>query len=131
MAAVSVKRKWFSSITSSPALLSQRLLFFFFFFFLNWPDLFLKLYCKAFLALVFERIKKKRTKQQKHVWFACRPTLGAETNVLLSRAIFILILKVKWTKKLTYFLLSLYLHQTLKRNILSEIWVKIFLPKPI
>ena len=40
-------------------------------------------------------------------------------------------LKVKWTKKLKYFLLSLYLHQTLKRTILSEIWVKIFLPKPL
>ena len=39
-------------------------------------------------------------------------------------------LKVKWTNKLKYFLLSLYLHQTLKRTILSEIWVKIFLPKP-
>ena len=35
-------------------------------------------------------------------------------------------LKVKWIKKLKYFLLSLYLHQTLKRNILSEIWAKIF-----
>ena len=41
------------------------------------------------------------------------------------------VLKVKWTKKLTYFLLSLYLHQTLKRTILSEIWVKIFLPQPL
>ena len=40
-------------------------------------------------------------------------------------------LKVKWTKKLTYFFLSLYLHQTLKRTILSEIWVNIFLPKPL
>ena len=41
------------------------------------------------------------------------------------------VLKVKWTKKLTYFLLSLYLHQTQKRTILSEIWVKIFLSKPL
>ena len=40
-------------------------------------------------------------------------------------------LKVKCTKKLKYFVLSLYLHQTLKRTILSEIWVKIFLPKPL
>ena len=40
-------------------------------------------------------------------------------------------LKVKWTKKMTYFLLSPYLHQTLKRTVLSEIWVKIFLPKPL
>ena len=29
------------------------------------------------------------------------------------------------------FSLSLYLHQTLKRNILNEIWVKIFLPNPL
>ena len=43
----------------------------------------------------------------------------------------VLFLKVKWTKELTYFLLSLYLHQTLKWTILSEIWVKIFLPKPL
>ena len=34
-------------------------------------------------------------------------------------------------KKLKYFLLSLYLHQTLKRTILSEIWVKIILLKPL
>jgi len=41
------------------------------------------------------------------------------------------VLKVKLTKKLKYFLLSLYLHQTLERTILGEIWVKIFLPKPL
>ena len=40
-------------------------------------------------------------------------------------------LKVRWTKKLTYFLLPLYLYQTLKMTILSEIWVKSFLPKPL
>ena len=33
--------------------------------------------------------------------------------------------------KVKYFLLSLYLHQTLKRNIVKEIWVKIFLPKSL
>ena len=43
----------------------------------------------------------------------------------------LVVLKVKWTKKLKYFLLSLYLHQTLNRTILIEIWVKIFLPKPL
>ena len=36
------------------------------------------------------------------------------------------VLKVEWTKKLQYFLLSLYLHQALKRTILGEIWVKSF-----
>ena len=40
-------------------------------------------------------------------------------------------IKGQMNQKMTYFLLSLYLHQTLKRNILSEIWVKIFLPKPL
>ena len=40
-------------------------------------------------------------------------------------------LQVKSIKKLKYFLLPLYLHQTVKRTILSEVWVKIFLPKPL
>ena len=39
---------------------------------------------------------------------------------------------VMWIYFLTrYFVLSLYLHQTLKRTILSEIWVMNFFPKPL
>ena len=34
-------------------------------------------------------------------------------------------------QKIEIFSLSLYLHQTLKRIILNEIWVKIFLPNPL
>ena len=36
--------------------------FFSFLFFLNCPDLFLKVYSKAYLASVFGRIKKKKNK---------------------------------------------------------------------
>ena len=34
-------------------------------------------------------------------------------------------------QKIEIFSFSLFLHQTLKRTILNEIWVKIFLPKPL
>ena len=52
--------------------------FFSFLFFLNCPDLFLKVYSKAYLASVFGRIKKKK----EQVRFAGRPTLKeAETNL--------------------------------------------------
>ena len=74
-----------------------------------------------------------------HVWCrfqfpkicAWRRSLCSNLGGIDSEKLYRATLKVKWTKKLTYFLLSLYLHQTLKRTILSEIWVKIFLPQPL
>ena len=49
----------------------------------------------------------------------------------LAHGLSVVNVKGQMNQKLRYFLLLLYLHQTLKRTILSEIWVKLFLSKPL
>ena len=49
----------------------------------------------------------------------------------LAHGLSVVNIKGQMNQKLGYFLLLLYLHQTLTRTIISEIWVKLFRSKPL